>query len=135
MCIFGAMLQFRQIALVFLSAAVMVKSLIVPLICLDYEFRKDFIIKNYCINKNRPELHCDGKCFLARKINAENQKEEQNALGSFIEKLIEINSVGTPGTFVFDNEVEIIPAAVQNYFVSIQATVDFSSAVFHPPVV
>jgi hypothetical protein len=34
------------------------------------------IAKQYCINKKRPMLHCDGKCYLARKIQA--AEDEQN---------------------------------------------------------
>lgn len=26
------------------------------------------IIDNYCVNKNKPELRCNGKCYLSKKI-------------------------------------------------------------------
>ncbi|WP_337043918.1 hypothetical protein [Emticicia sp. 17c] len=109
------------------------KSLIVPLICLDYELRKDFIIKNYCVNKNRPELHCDGKCFLAKKIKTETEKEEQSALQNFIYKLLEINSFGNQNSFTFDNVTEISEFPANNYLFTTKATISFSSSIFHPP--
>ncbi|MFC5282078.1 hypothetical protein [Pedobacter alpinus] len=43
-----------------------------------YEINKDYIAKVLCINKNVPELNCNGKCFLSKKI-AEAEKKEQSA--------------------------------------------------------
>ncbi|MBA4853416.1 hypothetical protein [Emticicia sp. BO119] len=127
------MFRFKQIALVFLSLALVVKSFIVPFICLDYELRKDFIIKNYCVNKNKPELHCDGKCFLAKKIQAQTEKEEQSALQNFIYRLLEINTFEIQNDFDFTNMVDIRDSSVRNYAFTENNTIDFSSSVFHPP--
>lgn len=129
------MFNFRQITLLVLSLSLVVKSFVVPFICLDYELRKDFIIKNYCVNKNRPELHCDGKCFLAKKIKAQTDKEEQAALQNFIYKLLEINSFEGQSTFDFANVVEIKDFSVRNYILSEMTTLDFTSSIFHPPAV
>lgn len=43
-----------------------------------YEINKDYIAKVLCINKNKPELHCNGKCFLSKKIE-EVEKKQQSA--------------------------------------------------------
>lgn len=37
------------------------------------------LAKKHCVNKSRPELHCDGKCFLSKKIKEAEQKEEQQS--------------------------------------------------------
>lgn len=58
--------------------------MIVPLLLLDYSLRKDYIIEAYCINKNRPELRCDGKCFLAQKIQESKEKEAKE---NFLQKV------------------------------------------------
>ncbi len=36
-----------------------------------YEFDKAYIIENLCINKNDPEMGCEGKCYLMNKANEE----------------------------------------------------------------
>lgn len=41
---------------------------------LDYYVNMD-VYKEHCINQDRPELNCDGKCILAQKI-AEAQKNQ-----------------------------------------------------------
>lgn len=30
----------------------------------------------YCVNKNRPLLHCNGHCFLMRELKKEQQQEK-----------------------------------------------------------
>lgn len=53
--------------------------MIAPIIFFSYEFNKAYIIENYCINKNRPQLHCDGKCYLAQKLKTAQEKEENQS--------------------------------------------------------
>jgi len=36
------------------------------------------IAAKYCENKARPQLHCDGKCFLAKKLKAIEAKKTAN---------------------------------------------------------
>ena len=36
------------------------------------------IAEKYCINKNKPKLHCNGKCYLAKKIKVLNESETSN---------------------------------------------------------
>ena len=43
-----------------------------------YQINKDFITKSYCINKNRPKMHCDGKCYLAKKIKETDERDSKN---------------------------------------------------------
>ena len=66
-----------------------VKAWVMPLLYLDYELRKEFIIDNFCVNRNRPELHCDGKCYLATRLAAAQEQEQQQAERSFMFKLLE----------------------------------------------
>ena len=39
------------------------------------------LTEKYCINKSKPKLHCNGKCYLQKKLNKLNQtdtKENKN---------------------------------------------------------
>ena len=38
-----------------------------------------YISKQLCVNKSRPELKCNGKCYLGRKLKEAEQKENQQA--------------------------------------------------------
>lgn len=35
-----------------------------------YEMNLEYVIDKYCINKERPKLNCDGKCYLMQKLSA-----------------------------------------------------------------
>lgn len=53
-----------------------------------YQFNLDYIIKSYCINKNKPALHCNGKCYLMQQLeksnNLGNSKASVNIAASFL---------------------------------------------------
>lgn len=45
---------------------------------LEYAANQDFIATVLCENRDMPELNCDGKCYLAKKLKAaSNQNSEQ----------------------------------------------------------
>ncbi len=35
---------------------------------IDYVLNKDYIINELCVNKNKPEVHCEGMCHLRKQI-------------------------------------------------------------------
>lgn len=46
-------------------------------ILIDFKVNQDFIAKVLCINKDKPELQCNGKCHLASQIKDQEEKENQ----------------------------------------------------------
>lgn len=45
-----------------------------------YQANKDYVADVLCINKDKPELHCNGKCYLKKQLkkvddNTTNDKE------------------------------------------------------------
>ncbi len=42
----------------------------------DYCINKDFIANVLCINKDKPSLHCEGKCHLKKQLEEEEKKEQ-----------------------------------------------------------
>lgn len=97
-----------------------------------YQVNKSYIAKELCVNKNRPELHCDGKCFLAKKLKAAEEKEQKEATEQ-LEKMPEI--VLFCHNIVFDwqgiwlGEKPVIQcfSYLEPYFVG------SLSRIFHPP--
>jgi hypothetical protein len=64
----------KQIAVFILIILVAAQTFSKWLIVLEYKVNQDYIAKNLCKNRNKPKLHCNGKCQLAKKL-AEDQKE------------------------------------------------------------
>lgn len=44
-----------------------------------YSLNKKMIADKLCINKNNPQLHCNGHCFLAKQLNKAEQNEKQQS--------------------------------------------------------
>lgn len=42
-----------------------------------YKVNKEYITRVLCQNRDKPELHCDGKCYLAKKLKEQQQKQDQ----------------------------------------------------------
>src|SRR5690606_34537987 len=40
-----------------------------------YELNKEYIIEKFCVNRDNPEMHCDGKCYLKKKLQQDQQRK------------------------------------------------------------
>ncbi len=47
------------------------------LILLNYEVNTSYIIENFCVNTDSPELNCNGKCHLAKQIQADSEQKSE----------------------------------------------------------
>jgi hypothetical protein len=41
-----------------------------------FQLNQKYIANELCINRSRPELHCNGKCYLMSKLRQAEQKEK-----------------------------------------------------------
>ncbi|MDP4150772.1 MAG: hypothetical protein Q8927_03745 [Bacteroidota bacterium] len=48
------------------------------MVVLGYRLNKDFIARNLCENRNKPAMHCEGKCYLCKKLKKEDKKDQEN---------------------------------------------------------
>lgn len=44
-----------------------------------FNLNRSYIAQNLCINKSRPWLHCNGRCYLMRKLKQAADKEAAGA--------------------------------------------------------
>ncbi|TBX21694.1 hypothetical protein [Jiulongibacter sediminis] len=108
------------------------KVLFTPLLYLKYEFRKEFIIEKYCVNKDKPALHCDGKCYLAQKIKESQEKESEKESLRLLNSLLTVESIQKETFFeftlwpVFRKQVQF-PAFHSTYHFEVYGEY------FHPP--
>lgn len=45
-----------------------------------YEYDAKMFVSVFCENKNRPQLKCNGKCFLAKMQKEQDKKDASNVL-------------------------------------------------------
>lgn len=43
----------------------------------DFAINQDYISKTFCVNKDKPMLNCNGKCYLAQKLKEQAEKEKK----------------------------------------------------------
>ncbi len=55
----------------------------------DFTLNRAIITARFCVNKARPQLHCDGKCYFAKKLKQQEERESKapNALKEKLEML------------------------------------------------
>jgi hypothetical protein len=41
-----------------------------------FEMNRGYIAAHLCVNRDKPWLHCNGKCYFMRKIKQEREKEK-----------------------------------------------------------
>ncbi|KAA3438368.1 hypothetical protein [Rufibacter hautae] len=65
----------KNLATILLLSVMLTQAFSKFFIVLDYEANKDFISKVLCINREKPQLHCNGKCYLMKKLKKAEQTQ------------------------------------------------------------
>ncbi|ELR71084.1 hypothetical protein C900_03048 [Fulvivirga imtechensis AK7] len=65
-----------QIALGFLAFIMMVKAMMIPVVYIDFKINQDYIARVLCINRDKPELNCNGHCILMQKLKKTQETEQ-----------------------------------------------------------
>ncbi|MCV9385779.1 hypothetical protein [Reichenbachiella ulvae] len=121
----------KDILIFILALNTLASTLAVPLIYMDFGMRRDYIAEVLCINRDKPMLNCDGKCYLAKKLKAaqEQQDKENESINiksapSFFAQLLEMIS--------FDRSVNTSSPIYQDRVLHFVLST-FLSEVFVPP--
>jgi hypothetical protein len=97
---------------------------------IGFEFNKQLIATEFCVNKDKPEMHCKGKCYLMKKLKQAQDKEQKQ----------ERQSLKTPIHDALINN----PIRFERYaFAEVLLHIPFSTgmpqsiknSIFHPPQV
>ncbi len=104
----------------------------------NFRVHQSEIIRLECENKNRPELHCNGKCYLAKQL----QKAEAQLQGKKQESSRSLEQLKWLETAVFSrpefpvvhvksNEYELTSDVTSTYLE--KRSMCYLPSVFHPP--
>ena len=55
----------------------------------DFTLNQAVITARFCVNKSQPQLHCDGKCYFAKQLKQQEERENKapNSLKERLEML------------------------------------------------
>ncbi|WP_228451288.1 hypothetical protein [Chryseobacterium sp. ON_d1] len=104
---------------------------LVPL--MEYAVNYDYIVKVLCINKDRPEIHCNGKCYLSKELAKTSDPESSpfQKLKNSGQKILD--------TYILPEITEIITAE-KRMFLNFSFTYEtaysflFLTHIFKPPL-
>ena len=94
----------------------------------EYVINKDYIAEYLCVNKDKPMLNCNGKCYLAKMLKEKQDDKKQN--------LPSINLKEYPIGFVdilFFDFVECTSEKNKIPEFTPSKPREFTNTIFHPP--
>lgn len=120
---------YRKIAVVLLLAAFTTITFNQSFITLDYFLQRDFIANTLCINKAKPQMHCNGKCQLMKKLQQEQKKDQENPLRKTdTKKQVFYFSSSIPGCSLKGNNL------MKSYpLLSVKKAIDITCLLLRPP--
>lgn len=125
----------RKVSVILVVSLLAVKSMIAPILFVKYEFSKDYIIENYCVNKDKPELHCDGKCYLAKQLKAAEEQDGKAAQSEFLSYLFSFQVVLNSLESLFQETPELLAFRVEkaSFYHNPFHSRALHFEIFHPP--
>lgn len=100
---------------------------------LDYIINYDYIAKELCENKAKPEMHCNGKCHLMKELAKASEGEKQQQDKKNVQQELELLFCEPVAAFEFATVVTIPAKKSQPLYNNLYSHQDTVS-VFHPPV-
>jgi hypothetical protein len=98
----------------------------------EYNINKEYIAKNLCENRNKPALHCNGKCQLMKKMSAE-ENQPLNSSGNVIVK-VPFSEVWLPHTAITISSLSTSTNSIYDDFYLLKKSSPFLSQIFRPPL-
>jgi hypothetical protein len=99
------------------------------MLVLGYEWNKDYIASNLCINRDKPKSCCHGKCFLNKKMGREDSPQS-NSGERTVRDLSE--SLFFP-VFAVNSSVNSIYITPHSAYYQEASAQEYVKAFFHPP--
>lgn len=119
----------KQLISIFLIFCLVLNSCIQLVIFGEFISRRAYITEKYCINKNKPSMHCMGMCHL-KKIFKEQEKKQQDPGSQGKERQ---DCIGLPNKFPADFFLLPSERFIRESFYLNKIYSGYFFSVFHPP--
>ena len=101
---------------------------------IEYQLNKKYIAEVLCVNKDKPEMHCNGKCHLKKQLKKANnlpekqqQEQPQTPPPLKSDPVITVLLLSDKYNFYGQKCIKIIIPYIIHY------NFEFVSSIFHPP--
>ncbi|WP_148868671.1 hypothetical protein [Tenacibaculum adriaticum] len=96
----------------------------------EYAINYDYISKVLCINKDKPELNCNGKCQLMKEL----KKQKDDDFKSLRVQMEEY-PIGFVQLMSLNNKKQIVAYKTHQFYYQQDYSYLFEFSTFHPPTV
>ncbi len=121
----------KNVILIVVSVFILTKPLW-PVV--DYVVNYNYIIEKLCENRDKPEMQCNGKCYLAKQFAKQSAEEDQNPFKGKTSKIeipqFIISEKITEYLFALESEMD---STTEINYVPNLTTSLFTSKILHPP--
>ncbi len=84
----------------------------------EYWVKKAYIMRYLCVNRDKPQMHCEGRCHLSKEL----QKANDDGAGNDAQKAVSPKTLENFPLFIFDHDLSenYHPHRNNYFFVSVQ---------------
>ena len=100
------------------------------LIYADFAANRDYIAKNLCENRDKPDMKCNGKCQLCKRLKDEDKKENKGLpANKNLKQNLLFSSANTIFNCAVHNDANQYASYLNTSFSSLH-----KQGIFHPPL-
>ena len=121
---------------VLMLVTVLVQTCTTPAVIVQFNINRSYYADVLCINKNRPELACQGKCVLMQRLNADFQHNEEKTnkkLKNLLDNELILFYQNSHLLKLHDRFSMSFEKAICNTFYQNLSTQSVICGIFHPP--
>ena len=104
-----------------------------PVLYTIYEYDTNLFITMFCENKDRPQLECEGKCYLSKIQKEQNKKDATNVLKQLQTEIAYYNPIKP--IYIIDNKLYFVDRTEQIAYYNKLYSFIFTFHLVKPPEV
>lgn len=109
----------KKLLAIILAFSIISQNLVNVAIGIYYHVNKEYITQQLCENRNNPQIHCNGHCYLSKQLQKAEKGEKQSAqLIKEKEELIANRLESMPGQYFPSYTINDLPAYVSGRYIS-----------------
>ncbi len=99
----------------------------------DFIINNEFIATVLCINKDKPEMQCDGKCYLKMQLGKEEEKKQSQE--NILKENNKVQFISEPYATGLPIEIAVAVDSEASFYYQSISSQELAFAIFHPPQV
>ena len=128
-CTALAQLMWKKLTAAIFIIAFLIQTFSEAVIIIDFYANQKYIAQNLCVNKDKPMMHCCGKCQLRKKLQQQQNNDKQNP-----EQRNNKNEVLSSKSFFATAPLVKMQELCINYTnLSFAKEIEMPRSFFHPP--